>query len=60
MSITIEPTVRVESRRQPLPPRERLDRIFHIEELDALSLKPEAKARILRENAARLLKLELA
>jgi len=31
-----------------------------LEELDALSLKPEAKAKILRENAARLLKLELA
>ena len=31
-----------------------------LEELDALSLKPEAKAKILRENAAKLLKLELA
>ena len=36
MSITIEPTVRVETRRQPLPPRERLERIFGIESLDAL------------------------
>jgi phosphate transport system ATP-binding protein len=36
MSITIEPTVRVETRRQPLPPRERLDRVFSIEHLDAL------------------------
>jgi predicted TIM-barrel fold metal-dependent hydrolase len=31
-----------------------------LEELDALSLKPEAKAKILRENASKLLKLELA
>jgi phosphate transport system ATP-binding protein len=36
MSITIERTVRVETRRQPLPPRERLERIFGIESLDAL------------------------
>ncbi len=36
VSITIEPTVRVETRRQPLPPRERLERIFGIEGLDAL------------------------
>jgi phosphate transport system ATP-binding protein len=36
MSITIEPTVRVETRRQPLPPRERLERIFNIDGLDAL------------------------
>jgi phosphate transport system ATP-binding protein len=36
VSITIEPTVRVETRRQPLPPRERLERIFGIEHLDAL------------------------
>jgi len=36
MSITIEPTVKVETRRQPLPPRERLERIFRIEHLDAL------------------------
>ena len=35
-SITIEPTVRVETRRQPLPPRERLERVFRIEHLDAL------------------------
>jgi phosphate transport system ATP-binding protein len=35
MSITIEPTVRVETRRQPLPPRERLERIFGIEDLVA-------------------------
>ena len=31
-----------------------------IEELEALELKPEAKVKILRENAARLLKLQLA
>jgi phosphate transport system ATP-binding protein len=36
MSITIEPAVRVETRRQPMPPRERLERIFTIESLDAL------------------------
>ena len=36
VSITIEPTVRVETSRQPIPPRERLERIFHIEGLDAL------------------------
>ncbi len=35
MSITIEPTVKVEPRRQPLPPRERLERIFAIEDLEA-------------------------
>ena len=32
---TIEPTVRVETRRQPLPPRDRLDRILAVEDLDA-------------------------
>jgi phosphate transport system ATP-binding protein len=36
LSITIEPSVKVETRRQPLPPRERLERIFRIERLDAL------------------------
>jgi len=36
MSITIEPTVRVETRRQPLPPRERLESIFEVEGLDAI------------------------
>jgi phosphate transport system ATP-binding protein len=35
MSITIDPTVRVETKRQPLPPRERLERIFNIEHLEA-------------------------
>ena len=36
VSITIEPTVRVETRREPIPPRERLERIFGIEHLHAL------------------------
>jgi phosphate transport system ATP-binding protein len=36
MSTTIEPTVKVEARRQPVPPRERLERIFGIEGLTAL------------------------
>jgi phosphate transport system ATP-binding protein len=35
MSTTIEPAVRVETRRQPMPPRERLARIFSIEGLAA-------------------------
>jgi phosphate transport system ATP-binding protein len=36
MSTTIEPTVRVETRRQPMPPRERLEQIFDIQNLDAI------------------------
>jgi phosphate transport system ATP-binding protein len=36
VSTTIEPTMRVETRRQALPPRERLERIFGIEDVDAL------------------------
>ncbi len=36
MSTTIEPAVRVETRRQPMPPRERLETIFHVDGLDAL------------------------
>jgi phosphate transport system ATP-binding protein len=32
---TIDATVRVETRRQPLPPRERLERIFNIDDLTA-------------------------
>ena len=36
MSTTIEPTMRVETRRQPMPPRERLEQIFAIEGLDAV------------------------
>jgi phosphate transport system ATP-binding protein len=44
MSITIQPAVRVETKRQPLPPRERLERIFNIDGLDALySGKPAIK-----------------
>jgi phosphate transport system ATP-binding protein len=44
MSTTIEPTMRVETRRQPLPPRERLESIFNIEGLDAIySGKPAVK-----------------
>ena len=44
MSTTIAPTMRVETRRQPLPPRERLERIFSIEGLDAVySGKPAVK-----------------
>jgi phosphate transport system ATP-binding protein len=45
MSTTIEPTVRVETRREPMPPRERLERIFAIEGLDALYAgKPAIKS----------------
>jgi phosphate transport system ATP-binding protein len=41
---TIESIVRVETRRQPLPPRERLERIFHVEELTAsYGAKPALK-----------------
>ena len=37
MSTTIEPTVRVETaRRQPMPPRERLEAIFAVDGLDAI------------------------
>jgi phosphate transport system ATP-binding protein len=44
MATTIEPTVRVETRRQPIPPRERLERIFTIEDLDAIyGSKPALK-----------------
>ena len=44
MSTTIEPVMRVETRRSPLPPRERLESIFEIENLDALySGKPALK-----------------
>jgi phosphate transport system ATP-binding protein len=36
VSTTIEPTVRVETRqRQPMPPRERLERIFNVDDLTA-------------------------
>ena len=44
VSITIEPTVRVETRRHPMPPRERLERIFNVEGLDAIyGTKPAIK-----------------
>jgi phosphate transport system ATP-binding protein len=44
MSITIEPTVRVETKRKPMPPREHLERIFHIEDLTAIyGSKPAIK-----------------
>jgi phosphate transport system ATP-binding protein len=36
VSSSIEPTVRVETKRQPLPPRERLETVFEIRDLDAL------------------------
>src|SRR4051812_35421008 len=36
MSITIQPAMRVETKRQPLPPRERLERIFNIDDIDAM------------------------
>jgi phosphate transport system ATP-binding protein len=44
MSTTIEPTVRVETKRQPMPPRERLEQIFDIEDLTAIyGSKPAVK-----------------
>ena len=44
MSTTIEPTMRVETRRQPLPPREQLESIFEVEGLDAIyGTKPAIK-----------------
>jgi phosphate transport system ATP-binding protein len=36
VSTTIEPNVRVATRRQPLPPRERLETVFHVESVDAI------------------------
>jgi len=40
----IEPAVRVETRRQPMPPRERLEPIFQVEALDAIyGAKPAIK-----------------
>jgi phosphate transport system ATP-binding protein len=35
-SSSIEPAVRVETKRQPLPPKERLETVFEIEDLEAL------------------------
>jgi phosphate transport system ATP-binding protein len=44
VSTTIEPTVRVETKRQPLPPRDRLERVFGVENLDAVyGSKPAIK-----------------
>ncbi len=44
MSTTIEPAVRVETRRQPIPPKERLETVFHVEHLDAIyGTKPAIK-----------------
>jgi phosphate transport system ATP-binding protein len=44
VTVTIEPTVKVETRRQPLPPRERLEPIFQVEGLDAIyGAKPAIK-----------------
>jgi phosphate transport system ATP-binding protein len=41
---TIEPAVRVETKRLPLPPRERLERVFEIRDLDAVyGSKPAVK-----------------
>jgi phosphate transport system ATP-binding protein len=43
-SSTIEAAVRVETKRQPLPPRERLEQIFDIRDLDAIyGSKPALK-----------------
>ena len=36
VSSTIEPAVRVEPKRQPLPPRERLQQVFDIQDLTAI------------------------
>jgi phosphate transport system ATP-binding protein len=44
VSSTIEAAVRVETKRQPLPPRERLEQIFDIRDLDAIyGSKPALK-----------------
>ena len=44
MSTTIEPAMRVETRRQPMPPREQLETVFDIEGLDAIYTgKPAVK-----------------
>ena len=36
MAVTIEPSVRVETKRKPMPPRERLEQIFDIQDLTAI------------------------
>ena len=44
VSSTIEPAVRVETKRQPLPPRERLEQVFDIQDLTAIyGSKPALK-----------------
>jgi phosphate transport system ATP-binding protein len=44
MSSTIETAVRVETKRQPLPPRERMEQVFDIRDLDAIyGSKPAVK-----------------
>ena len=44
VSSTIEQAVRVETKRQPLPPRERLEQVFDIQNLDAIyGSKPALK-----------------
>ena len=44
VSSTIESAVRVETKRQPLPPRERLEQVFDIQDLDAIyGSKPALK-----------------
>ena len=44
VSSTIESAVRVETKRQPLPPRERLEQVFDIRDLDAIyGSKPALK-----------------
>jgi phosphate transport system ATP-binding protein len=44
MAVTIEPSVRVETKRKPMPPRERLEQIFDIQDLTAIyGSKPAVK-----------------
>jgi phosphate transport system ATP-binding protein len=44
MAVTIEPNVRLETKRKPLPPRERLEQIFDIQDLTAIyGSKPAVK-----------------
>ncbi len=44
VSTTIEPNVRVATRRQPMPPRERLETVFNVEGVDAIyGSKPAIK-----------------
>ena len=44
VAVTIEPSVRVETKRKPMPPRERLEQIFDIQDLTAIyGSKPAVK-----------------